>query len=248
MELSFAATFLVALLSSILSGLAHGGGGFILGPYWLLSGMTPAQGATTGAFMSIGMTISSVAAFRKSSHFYSSNKTLMYVLSAVAICTAVIGAMVLPYIDTSTFKVILAVMTVVSIPLLFTKHLHTHRLANKPIIGFTIACLLLLAGSIINGSAISILFTLTIMSFFNMSVIRATALRKFVGIGQSVVLFAILAAQGFFIWQHAFLAIAGGSAGSYIGTRYAIKKGDVFAKYALATVATISSVALFTSI
>lgn len=46
MELLFIATFLVAFISSILSGLAGGGGGFMMAPYWLIAGMTPAQGTS----------------------------------------------------------------------------------------------------------------------------------------------------------------------------------------------------------
>ena len=64
MELTYIVTSLVAFTSSILSGIAGGGGGFIVAPYWLLIGMTPVQGATTGAFMAIGMGTSSLAAFR----------------------------------------------------------------------------------------------------------------------------------------------------------------------------------------
>ena len=157
---------------------------------------------------------------------------------------AIIGALVLPSIDVSVFKTILAVITVGTIPLLFTKRMQGGRLANSPGVGFAIASALLLAGSIINGSAISILFTLIVMSFFNMPVMKVTALRRFVGIGQSSALFIVLAAQGFFIWQHAVLAFIGGSAGSYLGTKYAIKRGELFAKYALATIAVISSIAL----
>lgn len=246
MELSYIATFFVALLSSILSGLAHGGGGFVMGPYWLLSGMTPAQGATTGAFMSTGMAVSSAAAFRQSGH-YAANRPLMYTLSAVAVCTAIIGALVLPHIEVSAFKMILAIVTIAAIPLLFAKPAFSHKLSNRPAIGFIVASLLLLAGSIINGSAISILFTVTLMTFFNMSIMKVTALRRFVGIGQSVALFVVLAAQGFFVWQHALLALIGASAGSYIGTKYAIRKGEVFAKYALATIAAISSLLLLSN-
>lgn len=36
MEFIYIATFFVALISSILSGMAGGGGGFIMAPYWLI--------------------------------------------------------------------------------------------------------------------------------------------------------------------------------------------------------------------
>lgn len=246
MELLYLATFVVALFSGGLSGLAHGGGGFVMGPYWLLSGMTPAQGATTGAFMSIGMATSSVTALRKGGH-YPHSRRLMYALSTVAVCTATIGALILPHTDVSAFKTILAIVTIASIPLLFIKPSYTQQMANKPTVGFLLASALLLIGSVINGSAISILFTLTVMSFFNMPIMQTTALRRYVGIWQSIALFVVLAAQGFFVWQHAVMALTGSSIGSYIGTKYAVKKGEIFAKYALALVGVISGIALFVS-
>ena len=74
MDILYLATFLVTLIASLLSGMAGGGGGFVLSPYWLIAGMTPAQGAATGAFMATGMSISSVAAFRKTDHFPKNRK------------------------------------------------------------------------------------------------------------------------------------------------------------------------------
>jgi uncharacterized membrane protein YfcA len=246
MEIHYLATFFVAIISSTLSGFAHGGGGFVMGPYWLLSGMTPAQGATTGAFMSTGMTLSSLAAFRGTEH-YPSDKRLMYALSAVAVGAAIFGAFILPKIDVSVFKTILAVITVAAIPLLFKRPTITQSIGQGSKVGFTVASLLLLAGSIINGSAISMLFTLTLMTFFSMPIMKVTALRRYVGLWQSIALVTVLSLQGYFVWQHALVALAGGSIGSYIGTKYAIKKGETFAKYSLAVIAAISSIALLLS-
>ncbi len=61
---------------------------------------------------------------------------------------------------------------------------------------------------------------------------------------QSVIIFSILAWQGNFLIFHAISGIVGGTIGSYIGTQFAIKKGEVFAKYALAIGALIGVVAL----
>lgn len=84
------------------------------------------------------------------------------------------------------------------------------------------------------------------MAFFNMSVLQMTALRRLIGIVQSVVLFIAFAVQGYFIWQHAIAAIIGGGLGSYIGTKYARKKGERFAKYALASMSLVGVLALLT--
>lgn len=239
----YLATFFVALISSVLSGIAGGGGGFVMSPYWLISGMTPAQGATTGAFMATGMSISSVAAFRKTDHF-PKNKKLLSILSVVALLTSIIGAILVPKIDIQAFKYMLAIITISALPLLFIKPNTKHRLSRYKGLGLGLAIGLLVTGSVITSSAFSILFALTLMAFFNMSVLQMTALRRMVGVVQSVVLFIAFAVQGYFIWQHAIAGFIGGSIGSYIGTKYAVKKGASVARYALAGMSAAGAVAL----
>lgn len=217
-----------------------------MAPYWLISGMTPAQGATTGAFMATGMSISSVAAFRNTNHL-PKNKRLFLILSAVALIASIIGAILVPKIDIQAFKYALAIITLSALPLLFIKLNEQHRFNKYGRLGLALAILLLVIGSIITSSAFSILFALTLMAFFNMSVLQMTALRRSVGVVQSVVLFVAFAVQGFFIWQHAIAGFIGGSIGSYIGTKYAIKKGETFAKYALAIMSALGAIALLIS-
>lgn len=243
MDILYIATFFIAFFSSILSGMAGGGGGFVMAPYWLITGMTPAQSATTGAFMATGMTVSSVAAFRKTGYF-PKDKRLLSILLIVAFLASILGAVIVPKIDVQVFKYALASVTIAALPLLFIKPNLTQRLSRYSGWGLGLAASLLVVGSIIMSSAFSILFALTLVAFFNMSVLQMTALRRLVGVVQSVVLFVALAAQGYFVWQHAIAGFIGGSVGSYIGTRYAVKNGESFARYALAMMSSVGAIAL----
>lgn len=243
MDILYFVTFFVAFVSSILSGMAGGGGGFVMTPYWLVVGMTPAQGAATGAFMAVGMSTSSVAALRKTDHF-PKDKRMMYVLVAVTLLASLLGAYVVPKIDMQVFRYALATITLLTLPLLLVKPQIQHRLSKYKAVGFSIAVGLLIIGSIVTSSAFSILFAVTLMSFFNMSVLQMTALRRIVGVVQSSVLFVAFAVQGYFIWQYAVAGFIGGSVGSYIGTKYAIRKGESFAKYALIAMSLAGAVAL----
>ena len=245
MDILYIATLLVAFISSILSGIAGGGGGFVMAPYWLITGMTPAQGATTGAFMATGMSMSSLAAFHRTGHF-PKNKKLLYILSTAAFIASILGAVIVPKIDIDAFKTALAFITIAALPLLFTRPNSTHRSSRHKRYGLFCAITFLTAGSIITGSAFSILFTLTLMTSFNMSVLQVTAFRRLVGIVQSTVLFTAFAVQGYFVWQHAILGFIGGSVGSYLGTRYAVKKGESYARYALAAMSIAGAIGLLT--
>ena len=244
MELVYVATFIVAFISSILSGLAGGGGGFIMAPYWLLSGMTPAQGATTGAFMALGMGGSSLAAFRGSGHM-PQNKKLVISLLIMTFIASAIGPFFLQRIDTEVFKPVLAILTIASLPLLFIKRKDIHISKQNETIGIVLLGALLLASSFITSSAFSIFIAIVLAQVFKLSILQSTALRRIIGIVQSAVIFGVLAWLGNFLWPHAIAGILGGALGSYIGTKLAIKKGEKFAKYALAVGAVTSSIALF---
>jgi uncharacterized membrane protein YfcA len=243
MDLMYLATFFVALTSSILSGIAGGGGGYIMAPYWLVSGMTPAQGATTGGFMAIGMGASSLAAFRQTDHF-PRNKRQTFALSAVTVIASVIGALTLSHIEVDSFKTILAALTLLSIPLLFIDRRRIQLTIQHKKIGIILLVIILFASSIIASSAFSILVAIGLTQLFNLTLLQSTALRRLIGLVQSAVVFSVLAWQGNFLVIHALVAIVGGSVGSYVGTKFAITKGEGFAKYTLALGALIGATAL----
>lgn len=243
MELIYVATFLVAFISSILSGIAGGGGGYLMAPYWLIAGMTPAQGATTGGVMAIGMGASSLAAFRKTDHF-PRDKKLSIALTVITVIASIIGALTLIRIETSSFRVVLAVITILSIPMLFIDRSKIKLSKRYRSLGMAILALLLLVSSIIPSSAFSILIAIGLSQLFNLSILQSTALRRLINLVQSGVIFSLLAFQGNFLPFHAVAAVIGGSLGSYLGTRFAIKKGENFAKYALALGALIGAIAL----
>jgi uncharacterized membrane protein YfcA len=243
-ELIYIATFLVALISSLLSGAAGGGGGFIMAPYWLLVGLTPAQGATTGAFMALGMGGSSLAAFKGSEHMPTQSKRFIYALLAITLVTSAVGPFFLHTIQTEVFKPVLAVFTLLSLPILFFNRKIKVFSRRNQIIGFGLLVLLLLASSFITSSLFSILIAIVLSQLFSMSILQGTVIRRIIGIAQSGVIFIILFWLGNFVWQHALAGILGGIIGSYLGTRFAIKRGENFAKYMLVAGASISSILL----
>ena len=205
--------------------------------------MNPAQGGATGAFMATGMSISSLVAFRKSGHL-PRDKKLLYILFAVTFLASILSVILVPKIDFQLFKITLAIVTILAIPLLFIKPSHTRRLSNYRGVGLALAVILLTAGSIITSSAFSILFSLTLMTFYGLSVLQTTAFKRLLYLVQSVVLLVGFTVQGYLLWQHAVAGFLGGSLGAYIGTKFAVKKGESFAKYALASMSLLGALAL----
>lgn len=243
MDIIYLATFGVAFIASLLSGASGGGASFVTTPFWLVLGMTPAQGGATGAFMATGMSISSVATFRKSGHI-PKDKRLFYILATITFFASILGAFIVPKIDVDAFKIILAIITICALPLLFVKPNAKYNLKKHRATGLILASLLMAVGSIIISGAFSILFTLTLVAFYGMTVMQTTALKRILFFVQSVVLLIGFAVQGFLIPQHAIAGFLGGILGAYIGTKFAVKKGESFAKYALATMSFLGAIVL----
>lgn len=243
MELLYFATFIVAFLSSILSGLAGSGGGFIMAPYWLLIGLSPTQAASAGSFMAIGMGGSSLATLKVNGHM-PTNKKITFTLIAITIATSAIGPLFLQQFSSDTFKIVLAILTLVSLPFLFIDRRKLRISKKSKVIGTILLGILLVANSFIASAAFSIFISLTLAQTFGLSILQSTALRRLIALVQSIIVFCTLAILGNLLLFHGLVAFIGGSLGSYIGTKFAIKKGETFAKYALAAGAAISSFAL----
>lgn len=138
----------------------------------------------------------------------------------------------------------MAPFTLASLPILFYNRKTKVFSKHSQTVGVILLALLLLASSFITNSLFSILIAIVLSQLFDMSIMQGTVVRRMIGIVQSAVIFAVLFWLGNFIWQHALAGILGGIIGSYFGTRFAIKRGENFAKYTLAGGAALSAILL----
>lgn len=223
--------------------MAGGGGAFVTAPYWLMIGMSPAQGANIGALVGVGLNTTSVAAFRNTEHFVT-NKRLLGILLAITFLATIAGSFVLPLIDRDSFKIFIAIVTFAALPLLFIDRkwlrLHRHREHH----GIAIVAVPLIAACIVPNSAFFLLVSIALSTVFAMTILQASVIKRFVGGLHSAVMFLLLTVQGHLLLAYGIAALAGSIIGSYIGTKFAIKKGEKFAKWALAVTAALSALAL----
>lgn len=165
-------------------------------------------------------------------------------LLALTLITSLVGPFFLHTISVEAFKPILAILTFVSLPFLFLKPKAAQASRRRTGIGMLGLGALLLASSFITSSAFSILIAIVLTRSLGLTILQGTAMRRLMGLIQSAIIFVILATLGNFLWLHAVFALIGGTIGSYLGTRYAIKRGEMFAKYALAVGAVVGTVAM----
>lgn len=236
-------TFTIGLLASILSGIGGGGGGFIMMPYFLFIGLTPAQALATMKLSGIGTTVGSVSAFRGKGLVH---KKLVIPFMILAALFSIIAAWIIPQIDPSIFQKIIAIILLTLWPTLFIK-----KAAFQPgersrffiIAGFGLYTVVSFLSTLV-GTGMGSLLVLILMFLFGLGALEANATKRISQSVQSIILFVLLAIQGLVHWPYGLASLIGGAIGSHIGTHIAIKRGARFVKIALAAVMIVSGGAL----
>ena len=120
-------TFIAGIFASIISGMAGGGGGLISAPFLILIGLPPQVAVATTKFGSLGLTLGSIAKFRKTEYV---RKDYVLYLSALSIIAAFIGSNILLISSNALVEKLVGVMMLVALPFIFIKD--TGLVHSKP--------------------------------------------------------------------------------------------------------------------
>ena len=238
--------FGVTFTASILSGMAGGGGGFIITPFYIAIGLTPQQSIATGKLGALGLDAGAIAAFRGKIKQYR-NFTFFLVLIAVGV--GFLSSYFIRNIRNENLQLIMGIMNLVMIPFLFIKH---HRLKGRRkhyILRFLsillIVVILLLQGTFSSG--IGSLVNVFLILFFGFSALEASLIKRQTSIVLDVVVLAGLLGAGLINFKYGLIGMAGGLTGGYIGSRFALHEGERFARYALMVFMLVSGIWLIAS-
>lgn len=236
-------TFLVVLISSTLSGMSGGGGGFIMTPYFLLAGLSPQQNIAIGSVIGLGL---SGGALRAAKGTQLVRRKLAITLSALTLLATFVSLQLLPNIRSTTFEQPLGIFILLMIPSLFVKKtafLPGQRSKVMFIIGCTLYTLLWLANGLFSAGFAALLFV-PMLFILGLSALEANVTKRISALIQAVTSFVVLAPKGLVVWHFAVPAMLGAYLGGYLGTHIAIRNGEVFARIALAIAMGISGVLL----
>jgi uncharacterized membrane protein YfcA len=236
-------TFVIGLLSSVVSGMGGGGGGFITIPYYLFIGLPPANALATAKMGGIGTSIGAMTALRGKGLVH---KKLVVPFMVLTVIFSLISAYLIPRIDPAIFQRVIAIVLIVLTPTLFIK-----KAAFQPgersrpfiIVGFICYAVFSFLQTLV-GTGMGSILVLILMFLFGLGAMEANATKRVAQSLQSVILFVLLAIQGLVFWWHGLAGLAGSLIGSHIGTHIAIKKGARFVKIMLAVVMLTSGIAL----
>lgn len=236
-------TFGIGLLSSVVSGMGGGGGGFISIPYYLFIGMPPANALATAKMGGIGTSLGAMTALKGKGLVH---KKLVIPFMALTVIFSLISAWLIPRIDPGLFQDVIGAVLIALIPTLFIqKAAFQPGERSRPfiIIGFVCYAIFSFLQTLV-GTGMGSILVLILMFLFGLGALEANATKRVAQSLQGVILFGLLAVQGLVFWWHGLAGLAGSLIGSHIGTHIAIKKGAKFVKVMLAVLMLCSGVAL----
>lgn len=216
----------VGFIMAILSGIAGAGAGFITTPLLIFFGLTPAQAISSGKFNGLATTIGSLSGLRKYSGKISKRS-----IGAIMVLAFFIG-LIVPFIikafNNRFYQVTLGVIVLSMIPLMIYKKVGIKpsepSSAKKSLGSILLAVSLLLQG--VFSSGLGSLVNIVLMSMLGMTATGANITKRWSQLILNITIILGIIGAGLIIWQVVAVNIVTGLAGSYIGGRLAIQKGD----------------------
>jgi uncharacterized membrane protein YfcA len=240
------AVFLVTFVASVLSGMAGGGGGYIITPFYILIGLTPQQTVATGKFARFGLTAGAVFAFKKR---MLDNKRLSIFIIILAALIGLITSIVLRKINNTSLQLLMGIFILAMVPLMLQKKrgLHRHRpnRIQQAIGGVLMAITLFLQG--ILGGGIGSLTSVIMIVFFGTTALESNAMKRKASLVLNIAIVGSLLGSGLINYKYGLFGMAGGLLGGYVGSKQAIKRGEDFARYALLAFMVVSGIWLIIS-
>lgn len=173
------------------------------------------------------------------------DRSPLVALVLMATVSSLLGSHVLPHIKPELFETLIAIATILSLPLFFNRHGRFQvgeRTERSRFIGYVVIGLLTVTGSVLFTSTFSLLTALALPFFFGTSTLESASIRRVMALVQMIVLATIL--HEHIVWNYTLATVTGGMLGSYIGTHIAVNKGEEFARSALLVLAVVSALAL----
>lgn len=239
----FVVYFFVTFLTSILSGIAGGGGGFINTPLLIFFGLSPAQAVATGKLPGLSVSIASLGSMRNTR--IKSRKELVAII-ALALVIGLIAPILITNLDSELYRRLLAVILLIMIPVLIIKrvgHTEKHVTSVKKILGYVLLVPALCLQAVFSAG-MGNLVNAVLMSYLGMSALEASITKRYSQVVLNVVIVLGVLFSSLIVWPLALIGILSSAIGGYIGGRMAVKQGDIFVMRIFIVLMFISAIGL----
>ena len=235
---------LAGFFTSILSGIAGAGGGFIMTPLGIFLGLTPAQAVSTGKFSGLSVTIGSLFGMKKAHGRVSKARII-----PVMVLAAVVGLAV-PYViktlDSDIYRIALGIILLLMIPIILVKKvgIESRRpsMIQKIFGGILLAFALTLQGVFSGG--LGTLVNIVLMSMLGMTALEANITKRWSQLILNITIILGVLGAGLIVWPVVLVGVCSTFLGSMIGGRIAVNKGDAFIMRVMVALMFVSAIAL----
>ena len=232
--------FVGGIVTGILSGISGGGAGMLIVPLMIAVGLPPQQAVATAKMGALGSAFGGLSVFRRSGYI---RKDIVKVMLPIAVIIGVSAPLVFIKLDGEIMQRIIAVILLLMVPTLFIRKKVTTHSRRKKGLGYVLYSVILTIQALFGSGVGSLsLFVMTLL--FGTNKIEANATKRAITAIMTPLTFIGLLIAGFVHLIYGLALVSGGFIGTHIGSKIAIKKGDMFVTYAMAIVVSISALLL----
>lgn len=229
---------------SIFSGIAGGGGGFVMTPLLIFLGLTPAQAVSTGKIGGVTITIGSLGGMR-SIHGRLSKRRIIPVM-ILALIIGLLVPFVIKSLESDIYRITLGIILLLMVPVLHIKKVGITPHQPKRWQKFAGAGLLTLAlglqGAFSGG--LGTLVNVVLMGMLGMTATEANVTKRWSQLILNITIIFGVVFSGLIVWQIAAVAIPTTLIGGYIGGKLAVKKGNAFVMNTMIVLMIVSALGL----
>lgn len=232
MHMIYVLTFFVLFCSSVMSGIAGGGGALIGIPYLIAVGIDPTVAIGTNKAAGIGVSVGSLARFRKEGQLIT--KRLFIILVALSSITALVAPQVTFALAEDTVRLIVGVLIISVALFMMIPRIESAKESTKQkrLIGYALFVIITGFQAAFGGGVGSLMLPV-FMALFGMSAIQSNKTRRVIALPGILIAAVIFIIAGNVNFAHAVAVLAGSVCGGYVGSHIAVKKGNKLVKYML---------------
>jgi uncharacterized membrane protein YfcA len=237
----------VGFAMSILSGIAGAGAGFVTTPLAIFLGLPPAQAVSTGKLNGLAVSIGSLSGMSKVRSSVTWRRIIPVMLLALAV--GLVTPFIIKSLDNSFYRIALGIILLLMIPIVILKKVGLKPRRPKTwqkITGGGLLTLSLLLQGIFSGGLGS-LVNIVLMGMLGMTAIEANITKRWSQMILNTTIVLGVVGSGLIVWQVGIVGAVSTLAGSYIGGRMAVYKGNAFIMHVMVALMLVSGVALLLS-
>lgn len=237
-ELQILLLGLGSFVTGIASGVSGGGAGLVMMPLAIAVGLPPQTAVGTMKMAGLGSAFGGLSVFAKSGHV---RTDIVKIMAPIAIVIGLATPFIFKSIDAGVFQNILGVILLVMAPTLFIKKKNLRPSRRKQGVGYALYSGILSLQALF-GAGVGTLANFVLTLLLGTSKLEANATKRAVTAILAPLTFAGLLVTGFVSVPHGIALLCGSFAGTHLGSKIAIKKGEEFVTYAMVILAMVSGI------